>query len=120
MTRDIEQNILGIIGVIALAFTLGFVIVHAARGEPLVLDHAKFYVTVTLGDKNTNQEYEKLVFNPAGAFDTKEACIEWISKKDPKFLAAGVKLMEQAREQFGPSVGVYLDCEQPPESGEHV
>lgn len=119
MTRDAKQTI-GMIVATALAFILGFTIVHAARGEPFVLDHTKFYVTVTLGNKNTNQEYEKLVFNPAGAFDTKEACIEWISKKDPKFLAAGVKLMEQAREQFGPSVGVYLDCEQPPEPGEHV
>ena len=121
MSQAVKQNLIGMIVVAVLAAILFFAVVHGARGDVLAIEQGKFYVTVTLQDRDTAQRYAKLVFNPAGAFPDRATCIAWVLKKDPEFIQAGNDLLDQAREQFGPGVIPKIDCETPPAPpGEHV
>ena len=121
MSQAVKQNLIGMIVVAVLAAILFFAVVHGARGDVLAIEQGKFYVTVTLQDRDTDQRYAKLVFNPAGAFPDRDTCLAWVLKKDPEFIQESTDLLNQAREQFGPGVIPKIDCETPPAPpGEHV
>lgn len=71
MSRETFWRIVILVAVLA-CLTAAFW--HAARADDTVIP-GKFYVTVTLADKTSDQMYAKLRFNPAGSFDTEKECI---------------------------------------------
>lgn len=116
--RDKAMTIvLLIIGVVA-ALLLVAAITHGARGDELTITPGKFYVTATISDGASSHVYTKLAYNPAGPFDTLDACNAW--KPDATFAEAVPKLIEAAIGAFGPGTQVSFACETPPLPGEHV
>jgi len=108
--------VLFIIGIVA-AFLVVSAILHGARGDEMIVTPGKFYVTATVSN-GAGRVYTKLAYNPAGQFDTLDACNAW--KPDAIFAGAVPKLIETAISEFGPGTQVSFACETPPLPGEHV
>lgn len=99
---------LAVFGLLLLMLFIG-----VARSDELPLVPGKFYVTVALVDKNTHRQYAKLMYNPAGAFDTNDACIQWLINPPEEFMEQGAELLTMAKNNFGPDVVPVIACDTP-------